>query len=168
MEQHLLSKIRRRVTYANVAATLALVFAMSGGAYAATHYKITSTKQISPTVLKSLKGAKGARGPAGPAGAAGAPGAPGAAGSSIAWASVVINGAGNPSFGAAAGFTSVTSPAPGVYCVGPVIAGRPLLVTPAGTSTAIALGPSEKCSGAYQVESEVALSNGQGFIVAVP
>jgi len=42
--------------------TLALVFAMSGGALAAKHYLITSTKQISPKVLKKLKGN---RGPAG-------------------------------------------------------------------------------------------------------
>jgi hypothetical protein len=77
---------RRRITYANVAATLALVFAMSGGAYAAKRYLITSTKQISPSVLKSLKGANGkngaagATGPQGPAGAAGAKGSDGAAG----------------------------------------------------------------------------------------
>ena len=48
------------MTYANVAATLALVFAMSGGAPAANHYLITSTNQISPKVLKELKKA-GAR-----------------------------------------------------------------------------------------------------------
>ena len=39
-------RVRRRVSYANVAATLALVFAMTGGAYAAKQYVITSTKQI--------------------------------------------------------------------------------------------------------------------------
>jgi Collagen triple helix repeat (20 copies) len=71
------SRIRKRFTYANVAMTLALVFAMSGGAYAASKYLITSTKQISPKVLKSLvgktgkAGAIGAQGPAGPAGPAG-------------------------------------------------------------------------------------------------
>ena len=37
-------------------ATLALIFAMSGGAYAASHYLITSTKQIKPSVLGHLKG----------------------------------------------------------------------------------------------------------------
>ena len=52
---------------------------MSGGAYAASHYLITSTKQISPKVLKSLTGKAGPAGPAGPAGAAGA-GTAGAAG----------------------------------------------------------------------------------------
>jgi hypothetical protein len=76
-------KIQKRFTYANVTATLALVFAMSGGALAASHYVITSTKQISPKVVKALKGqngAAGAAGPAGPAGPAGAAGAAGAAG----------------------------------------------------------------------------------------
>jgi hypothetical protein len=70
------------MTYANVAATLALVFAMAGGAAAASHYLITSTKQISPKVLKELKkpGARGASGPAGTPGAAGANGLNGAAG----------------------------------------------------------------------------------------
>jgi hypothetical protein len=77
------SLIRKRFTYANVAVTLALVFAMSGGAYAASRYVITSTKQISPKVLKSLRGnvgANGAQGPAGPTGSAGPAGAQGPAG----------------------------------------------------------------------------------------
>jgi hypothetical protein len=74
------SSIRRRLCYANVAATLALVFAMSGGALAAGHYLLTSTSQISPKVLKALKGKSGQRGLAGPAGAAGAKGETGAAG----------------------------------------------------------------------------------------
>jgi hypothetical protein len=71
------SRIRKRFTYTNIVMTLALVFAMSGGAYAASKYLITSTKQISPKVLKSLKGkngtngAQGAQGAQGPAGANG-------------------------------------------------------------------------------------------------
>src|SRR3954454_13640276 len=71
--------IRARMTYANVVATLALLFAMSGGALAAKHYLLTSTGQISPNVLKELKkpGARGATGPAGSAGPTGAPGANG-------------------------------------------------------------------------------------------
>lgn len=77
------SRIRKRVTFANVALTLALVFAMSGGALAASKYLITSTKQIKPSVLASLKGkaglagASGAQGPAGPAGPQGGPGGQG-------------------------------------------------------------------------------------------
>jgi Collagen triple helix repeat (20 copies) len=78
--------VRRRLCYANVVATLALVFAMSGGALAAGHYLLTSTGQISPKVLKTLKGkagptgTPGAQGPQGPKGETGAAGAPGAAG----------------------------------------------------------------------------------------
>ena len=82
------SAIRRRLhlSPATVIAGLALVFAMSGGAYAAKKYLITSTKQISPSVLKQLQGkagpagapgaagAQGAQGPAGPAGPAGSAG----------------------------------------------------------------------------------------------
>jgi hypothetical protein len=68
------SWIRRRCSYANVVATFALFFAMTGGALAAGHYLITSTKQIKPSVLSSLKGK------AGPAGANGANGANGAVG----------------------------------------------------------------------------------------
>lgn len=81
----MLSWIRRRVTFANVTMTLALVFAMSGGAYAAKHYLITSTKQISPKVLAQLhgkNGTNGAQGPAGPAGPAGAQGSKGETGPS--------------------------------------------------------------------------------------
>jgi hypothetical protein len=79
--------LRKRIhlSPATVIATIALVFAMSGGAYAAGKYLITSTKQISPKVLKSLQGKAGARGaigPQGPAGTAGtgSPGSQGPAG----------------------------------------------------------------------------------------
>ncbi len=71
------STISKRLTYANVAMTLALVFAMSGGAYAAGKYLITSTKQISPKVLKSLVGKAGPAGKNGTNGINGASGAPG-------------------------------------------------------------------------------------------
>jgi hypothetical protein len=70
--------VRRHLSYANVAATLALVFAMSGGALAATHYLINSTKQINPKVLKALKSGTGG---SGQNGVNGAPGSSGAAGS---------------------------------------------------------------------------------------
>lgn len=74
------SSIRKRITFANIAATLALVLAMSGGAYAASKYLITSTKQISPKVLKALKGKAGPAGLTGPAGPEGKPGSTGPAG----------------------------------------------------------------------------------------
>lgn len=76
----MLSALRKRMSYANVVATLALLFAMSGGALAASHYLITSTKQIKPSVLASLKGKAGAAGKAGPAGPVG-PAGPAGAGS---------------------------------------------------------------------------------------
>ena len=75
------SRIRKHCSYANVMVTLVLVFAMSGGAYAASRYVITSTKQISPKVLKSLKGANGQKGVAGANGAPGPGGSQGPAGS---------------------------------------------------------------------------------------
>src|SRR5215471_18974370 len=52
----MLSWIRRRLTFANGVLTLALVFAMAGGAYAAGKFVITSTKQIKPSVLRQLQG----------------------------------------------------------------------------------------------------------------
>jgi hypothetical protein len=73
-------KLKRRFTYANVAATLALVFAMSGGALAANHYLIHSTKQISPKVLKKLRGRTGKTGKTGATGKPGAPAKEGAPG----------------------------------------------------------------------------------------
>jgi Collagen triple helix repeat (20 copies) len=82
----MLSFIRKRLTYGNVAMTVALVFAMSGGAFAAGKFLITSTKQIKPSVLAQLKGkagasgASGAQGPAGPSGPQGPAGAAGAKG----------------------------------------------------------------------------------------
>jgi hypothetical protein len=76
----MLSAIRKRMSYANVLASLALFFAMSGGALAASHYLITKTSQIKPSVLASLKGKAGPAGPKGAPGATGAAGAQGPAG----------------------------------------------------------------------------------------
>jgi hypothetical protein len=72
--------MRRHISYANVTATLALVFAMSGGALAAHHYLISSTKQISPKVLKALKGNTGPKGETGSKGETGARGETGGKG----------------------------------------------------------------------------------------
>lgn len=72
--------MRPRLSYANVAATMALVFAMSGGALAARHYLISSTKQINPKVLKQLRGTRGTKGAQGAVGPQGATGPTGPAG----------------------------------------------------------------------------------------
>jgi hypothetical protein len=80
---------RGHISYANVAATLALVLAMSGGALAANRYLINSARQINPKLLSQLKGKGGAAGAPGsagipgrqgPAGAPGPTGPPGPAG----------------------------------------------------------------------------------------
>jgi hypothetical protein len=89
--------MRRHLSYANVAATLALVLAMSGGALAAGHYLINSTRQVNPKVLKKLRGPRGAKGepgatgpqgPSGNQGTAGTNGANGKDGSLVATAFV--------------------------------------------------------------------------------
>lgn len=69
--------MRSRLNYANVTATLALFFAMSGGALAARHYLISSTKQISPKVLAALRGRTGRTGATGTQGREGPQGLPG-------------------------------------------------------------------------------------------
>jgi Collagen triple helix repeat (20 copies) len=90
--------MRKHVTYANVAATLAVVFAMSGGAYAlsgrtggpssssargGTSAKAAKTKKKAKAKAKRIpgpRGPEGKQGPAGPAGPAGPVGPQGAAG----------------------------------------------------------------------------------------
>ncbi len=76
----MLKSLRTRVNTTTAIAVVALVFAMTGGAYAAGHYLITSTKQISPKVLKQLRGQAGSAGSAGLAGKEGPQGKEGALG----------------------------------------------------------------------------------------
>jgi hypothetical protein len=108
---------RRRTTYANVAATLALVLALSAGtAFAAHHYLITSTKQIKPSVLKTLRvaGALGASGATGAAGQAGGQGPVGASAQiAAAWGDVAADGA----LTAGAGVSAVALAGTGEYCI---------------------------------------------------
>lgn len=112
---------RKYISYANVVATLALVFSMSGAAFAAHHYLITSTKQISPKVIKSLKGKTGPSGPAGKEGAQGKEGKEGKEGpqgSARSFGAVLSNGTLNskvPSKNVA----SVSKPTTGVFCIKP-------------------------------------------------
>jgi hypothetical protein len=80
------SALRRQLSYSNVAATMALVFALTGGAFAATSHSgggspARATASVSHAMVAKKKSKAPARGPAGPKGATGASGAQGAAGS---------------------------------------------------------------------------------------
>jgi hypothetical protein len=76
------TRLRKHLSYTKIAVTLGVLFIMTGSAYAAKKYIITSTKQISPSVLKKLEGKQGPAGPTGSTGPAGQAGAPGAKGES--------------------------------------------------------------------------------------
>jgi hypothetical protein len=173
------SAIRSRITYVNVVATLVLVFAMTGGAYAAKKYLITSTKQISPSVLKSLQGkagvagANGAQGPAGPQGAAGKDGsngkdgAPGAKGGSGAGGkSVVASSVGAGEEGCAEGGTSFEVEGSGVKhqaCNGeagaPGAAGSPWVVGEAPSGAVL--------KGTWVLPSATATGENEEFFTAI-
>lgn len=70
----------KRPSPAMLIACAALFLAGAGSAAAASHYLITSTDQIKPSVLEKLHGPIGRRGPAGQPGTAGAQGPQGAPG----------------------------------------------------------------------------------------
>jgi hypothetical protein len=75
--------MKRRFQWASptmVVACLALFVSLTGTSIAASHYLITSTHQIKPSVIAKLKGNKGPRGYNGSIGATGATGATGAQG----------------------------------------------------------------------------------------
>jgi hypothetical protein len=92
------------INYANVTATLAIMFSMSGGALAANRYLLNSTKQISPKVLNKLKGKTGATGPRGPRGPAGPTGKEGTAGKNLTAETTLPSGHSESGFyGGAAG-----------------------------------------------------------------
>jgi hypothetical protein len=100
---------RRRMSYANVVATLALVLAIGGGtAWAAHHYLIVSTSQIKPNVLRKLHGAKGHNGTNGTNGATGATGVTGATGANLTSQTPLPSGQSESGFYAAAGGSSTT------------------------------------------------------------
>ena len=66
-----------RPSPAMLVACLALFVALGGTGLAASHYLITKTSQIKPSVLAQLRGPRGPAGPQGPAGAQGPQGAGG-------------------------------------------------------------------------------------------
>jgi hypothetical protein len=74
------SLLRNRFGIPGVISVIALVFAITGGAWAAKGVIITKLSQIKPSVQNQLKGKAGPAGPAGLPGPAGAKGDPGAKG----------------------------------------------------------------------------------------
>jgi hypothetical protein len=177
---------RRRLTYANVVATLALFIAVSGGtAFAAS--KLITGKQIAKgtitaanikkKTLSSKLFASGVlqSGPRGATGAQGPAGAPGAAGTAIAYGAVVINSVGNPALQpGAVGFTSVTSPSPNQFCLNLPANNNgvyPVLSNLGGGNNAVfTIAAPEQCPGGLEVgqPSGNALSPGMGFSITIP
>jgi hypothetical protein len=180
---------RRRLTYANVASTLALMLAVGGGsAFAASKLitgkqiakgTITATNIKSHSLLSSnfKKGQipGGATGATGATGANGANGANGAPGTAIAYGTMVLNGLGNPTFGpGAVGFTSVTEPQPNIYCINiPAGSGgiTPMISNFGGNNNAVfSTASAQQCSGQYEIaqQSGNAIGSGQGFTILIP
>ena len=118
-------RMRRRLTYANVIATLALFLALNVGAYAAFKIppnsigsaelknKAVTPKKVSPSAIKLFRGKKGEKGSEG---AKGLPGAAGAQGTAVAFAAVSANGTTIASQTKSVADANVTHPASGVYC----------------------------------------------------
>jgi hypothetical protein len=82
-QPHSSAATRRRLTPTVALAAVVLAVALgTGSAYAAKHYLLSSTKQIKPSLLKTLRGRAGATGRSGQTGASGPTGASGQTGAS--------------------------------------------------------------------------------------
>jgi hypothetical protein len=123
-------RLRNKLTYANVIATIALFAALGGGAYAAgtingksiVDHSITGkdikARSIPLTALKKIpQGAAGPAGPAGVAGPVGPAGPAGAPGTARAYGETA-DGAGNL-IAARSKNATVRHPEKGVYCITP-------------------------------------------------
>lgn len=86
----------KRISPATVIACVALFVSLGGTSLAASHFLISSVRQIAPSVRRELRGRRGPEGPAGPAGSqgvAGTQGEPGPAGpvGTFDWANTYTN-----------------------------------------------------------------------------
>ncbi len=147
----------KRLSYSNVVATIALVFALTGTAVAAGHYIITSSRQVKPGALGLINFSRTARGhlrgPAGPAGPQGAPGPQGAqgpAGSSIPIKAAFIQADGSQSAGQP-GVTVQHTAGSGIY-----------VVTMPGVRNGAACQPWSQITGAAQAGFTEVPLQGQG------
>ena len=88
------------------------------------------------------------------------------AGSAIAYATMLLNGVGNPVFSAdAVGFTTVTEPQTGIYCV-PIPDGatgiQPIISDAGGDNDAVfSFASPEVCPGDYEIAQESGTAIGQ-------
>lgn len=134
-----MSRLRSRLSFANVLAFAALFIALGGAAYAAGTVNgksivdhsitgkdikqgsipVTALKKI-PTGPQGLRGPIGPAGPAGSAGAAGAAGPAGAPGSAVAYAHVNADGTLDAANSKNIASTNLTAQ-PGYYCVLPSV-----------------------------------------------
>lgn len=143
-----MSRIRKRLTYANVISTLALILVVGGGsAVAASQFAKESIPtraikkesigpgkltQAAKAALQGPKGATGATGPAGPAGPTGPAGAPGSA---VAYAHVNADGSLDGANSKNVGATKLT-PQTGYYCVSATVAVKNVVASGDGGTTA--------------------------------
>jgi hypothetical protein len=125
-----MSRIRKRLTYANVIATLALILVVGGGtAIAGSQFgketigsraikkESIGPGKLTPAAKAALQGSAGPRGAAGPAGPAGPQGPQGPAGSARAYGlTVTVDGALDP---ARSKNATVRHAGKGLYCITP-------------------------------------------------
>jgi hypothetical protein len=116
-------RIRKHMTPSTAIAFLALVFALTGGAFAAsnngrnTGIRASASSTLASTAKSKAKAKTGPRGPAGPKGATGATGAPGAAGP--AGPGGAAGAKGENGAAGATGATGATGPAGATGAAGP-------------------------------------------------
>jgi hypothetical protein len=133
-----MSGLRKRLSYANVISTLALLLVVGGGsAYAASRFEKESIgtralkkEAVTPAKL-SQKSKAALTGPKGATGATGPAGAPGAPGSALAYAHVNANGTLDAARSKNIASTSQTAQ-PNYYCVLPSVPVQNVIASGAG------------------------------------